>query len=240
MLVNELKFLEAMLLLDLTLLWPASLSHQVRPFLGCLSSSVYSSRNYRDTNSSIGAESGVLYSLYRAQALWGPMHGALLTQRISGSYSNGAAASPPSSSLLIKYCSPCLLKSSFCDGKQTTSKQIKAQAPKAFPYLAKSLGTPARPINASTCPAVQQPGWLEPGTAALGFQTQGCEHAGLGPCLTRCLKHFKDHRFLQKHLRDVALTTATSEGFQLISYPFLSHLCASSSCKITSPPPAFY
>lgn len=39
----------------------------------------------------------------------------------------------------LKYCSPRLLKSSFCDGKQTTSKQIKAQAPKAFPYLLQSL-----------------------------------------------------------------------------------------------------
>lgn len=136
----------------------------------------------------------------------------------------------------LKYCSPRLLKSSFCDGKQTTSKQIKAHAPKAFPCLAKSSGTPARPINAFACPAT---GRLEPGTAALGFQTQGCEHAGLGPCLTRCLKLFKYHCFLRKHLRDGALTTATSEDFQLISYPFLSHPCASSSCKITSPPPAF-
>lgn len=168
---------------DLTLLWPASLSHQVRPFLGYLSSSVYSSRNYRDTNSSTGAESDVLYILYRAQALWWPMHGAL---QLSSSVSTFIFSTNMIDRL--KYCSLHLLKCFFCDGKQTTSKQIKAQAPKAFSCLAKSLGIPARPINASTGPAT---GRLGPGTATLGFQTQGCEHVGLGPCLTSCLKHLK-------------------------------------------------
>lgn len=169
------------------------------------------------------------------------MHGALLTQHILWSYSNWAAAFPPSSSLLtwltgLKYCFPHLLKCSFCDGKQMTFKQIKAQAPKVFPHLVKSLGIPARLINAATGPATRG---LGSGTATCNFQSQGCEHVGLGPCLTSCLKHIKYHHFLQKHLRDVALTTATSEGFQLISYSLLSHPCASSSCKITSLPPSF-
>lgn len=44
----------------------------------------------------------------------------------------------------------------------------------------KPLDAPARLKNASTCPVTRE---LGPGTVTYDFQTQGCEHVGLWPCL---------------------------------------------------------